>query len=308
MYTIPLRRALVTDSDLPYPEGVACAEVLKVGSGERGDGEAVESRRGAEGRAVVGSIVSARFRDRRADAHLRQRRGAVFSPRRPRRRTGFDFSLSFALFAVGHLVGLSVGIAMLVGALIGWGWGGAALHPRARLAGSGRLDVAQGAWDHQVRFVGAGTIGVAAVWTLGKLVKPVFGGLRQRMAASHALAAGQAHTLPRMERDIPDWHRRPGVAVLPAAGGGCFWDFSTISGLGVTCALLTIAGVIFVAIMGFLVSAVCGYMAGLIGSSNSPLSGIGILVVVRSRCCWWSVCIEPAARVPAKRWSHSHCS
>src|SRR6185312_16325135 len=84
--------------------------------------------------------------------------------------TGYDFNLSMALFAVGHLVGLWVGVAMGVGALIGWAWAVphfTALHPAAGAA----ADIAQGAWSHYVRFVGAGTIGVAAIYTLAKLVK-----------------------------------------------------------------------------------------------------------------------------------------
>ena len=281
MYTIPLRRALVTDSDLPYPEGVACAEVLKVGAGQAGeaDPDAVESQGAGLRAVVVGALVSAAFyllvqtRIFASDVAQYVRvggRGAA---------SGFDFSLSFALFAIGHLVGLSVGIAMLVGAVIGWGWAVPYftwLHP---LAGSAS-DLAQGAWDHYVRFVGAGTIGVAAVWTLGTLVRPVVAGLTGAMRAARVRRAGQAHTLPPVERDIPI-----GVVglvsllcLLPVVG--LFWHFSAVSGLGAHAWALSMEAVIFVVIMGFLVSTVCGYMAGLIGSSNSPLSGVGILVVV----------------------------
>jgi putative OPT family oligopeptide transporter len=281
MYTIPLRRALVTDSDLPYPEGVACAEVLKVGAGRERDTaiEAVESQGAGLKAVVVGSIVSALFylivqtRIFSSDVAQYFRLGGRASA------TGYDFSLSFALFAIGHLVGLSVGVAMLIGALIGWGWAVphfTALHPLAGAAS----DVAQGAWSHYVRFVGAGAIGVAALWTLGTLVRPVVGGLAGAMAAARVRRAGQAHTLPPVERDIPIG--MVGLVsllcLLPVAW--LFWHFSAVSGLGAHGALLTLEGVIFVAIMSFLVSTVCGYMAGLIGSSNSPLSGIGILVVV----------------------------
>jgi putative OPT family oligopeptide transporter len=193
--------------------------------------------------------------------------------------SGFDFSLSFALFAIGHLVGPAVGIAMLVGALIGWGWGVPhflMLHPAPGAAAA----AAQGAWDHYVRFVGAGTIGMAAIWTLGTLVKPVLKGLSGAMASSRARKSGQGHTLPRTEHDIP-------VGTVGLISLACLvpvawllWHFSRTSGLGSHALLLSIGGVIFVAVMGFLVSTVCGYMAGLIGSSNSPLSGVGILVVV----------------------------
>ena len=284
MYTIPLRRALVTDPPLPYPEGVACAEVLKVGSGQggRAASEAVETS-GAGLKAVIwGSVVSAVFyvvvqtklfaSDVAEYFHVGGRGSA----------TGFDFSLSFALFAIGHLVGLSVGIAMLVGALIGWGWGVphfTALHAAAGAAGAAAY-VAQGGWSHYVRFVGAGAIGIAAIWTLGTLVKPVVAGLASARAASRVRQAGLADTLPRTERDIPIG--MVGlvslICLIPVAW--LFYHFAGTSGLGSHALLLSVGGALFVVIMSFLVSAVCGYMAGLIGSSNSPLSGIGILVVV----------------------------
>jgi putative OPT family oligopeptide transporter len=280
MYTIPLRRALVTDSDLPYPEGVACAEVLKVGAGDVAKGaDAVEAGSSGLMAVVVGSIVSAVFyivvqtkifaSDLAQYFHIGNRGSA----------SGYDFSLSFALFAVGHLVGLWVGIAMLFGAFIGWGWAVphfTALHP---VAGD-VADVAQGAWNHYVRFVGAGTIGVAAIWTLAKLVKPVVSGLASAMAASRVRKAGKADTLPRTEQDMPIGIVGLIVLICMLPIAWLLGHFSVVSGLGSHTTLLVVGGVLFVLILSFLVSTVCGYMAGLIGSSNSPLSGIGILVVI----------------------------
>ncbi len=281
MYTIPLRRALVTDSDLPYPEGVACAEVLKVGSGRAHDAdlEAVESGGAGLKAVLVGAVVSAVFYVVVQTQIFTSDVVRYFRFGKSGAATGFDFSLSFALFAIGHLVGPAVGIAMLVGALIGWGWGVPhflMMHPAAGPAAA----AAQGAWAHYVRFVGAGTIGVAAVWTLGTMIKPVAKGLAGALAASRARKAGLAHTLPRTERDIPIGTVGLVSLICLVPVGWLLWHFSRISGLGSFALLLTLGGVIFVAVMGFLVSTVCGYMAGLIGSSNSPLSGIGILVVV----------------------------
>src|SRR5256712_6810262 len=124
MYSIPLRRALVTTSDLPYPEGVACAEVLKVGSS--GDSEhASDIEHGRAGLLAVlwGSIVSAVFAVIVATQIFASDVAQTFRIGRKGAVSGYDFALSFALLAIGHLVGLSVGIAMLIGALIGWGWG-----------------------------------------------------------------------------------------------------------------------------------------------------------------------------------------
>jgi putative OPT family oligopeptide transporter len=284
MYSIPLRRALVTGSDLPYPEGVACAEVLKVGSGDVDAAGVEESRAGL--RAVVwGSIVSAVFAivvgtkvftsDVLAYFRVNDRGGV----------SGFDFNLSMALFAVGHLVGLWVGVAMLLGALIGWGWGIPHFSALAVATGDPKAvgaaaDIAQYIWSTKVRFLGAGTIGVAAIWTLLKLVKPVASGLASAMAASRVRKAGQAGTLPRVEQDIPIGL----VGLITVASfvpiAWLFGHFSIASGLGDHMALLIVGGLVYCVVMSFFVSAVCGYMAGLIGSSNSPLSGIGILVVI----------------------------
>ena len=278
MYSIPLRRALVTQSDLPYPEGVACAEVLKVGGGEHADAAAVEESRDGLRAVVWGAVVAATFavivatRVFASDVVRYFRVGE-------RGVTGFDFLLSFALFAVGHLVGLWVGLAMLVGALIGWVWG--VPHFSALAANSDSVaHLAQATWSHQVRFVGAGTIGVAAVWTLAKLIKPVAAGLRSAMAASRARAAGDAALLPRTEQDIPIGWVALISLVCMAPIGWLLADFSATSGLGDHMLVLVAGGLVYIALMSFFVSAVCGYMAGLIGSSNSPLSGIGILVVI----------------------------
>lgn len=280
MYSIPLRRALVTQSDLPYPEGVACAEVLKVGGGEHADAAAVEESRAGLAAVIWGSIVSAAFAVVVATRVFAGDVARYFRVGSQGGVTGFDFFLSFALFAVGHLVGLWVGVAMFVGALIGWVWG---VPHFSALAGGGAdtaAHLALATWSHKVRFVGAGTIGVAAVWTLGKLVGPVVAGLRSALAASRARAAGQAALLPRTEQDIPIGTVALVSLVCMVPVGMLLAHFGNASGLGAYTPALVVGGVLYIVLMSFLVSTVCGYMAGLIGSSNSPLSGIGILVVI----------------------------
>ena len=281
MYSIPLRRALVTTSDLPYPEGVACAEVLKVGSGgDAKDASDVERGRAGLLAVVWGSIVSAVFAVVVATQVFASDVAQTFRIGRKGAVSGYDFSLSFLLLAIGHLVGLSVGIAMLIGALIGWGWGVPHYSAIAGDITTVAATLAQKTWSTKVRFVGAGAIGVSAIWTLLKLVKPVTRGLAGAMAASRARKAGKADTLPITERDIPIGivGLVTLICMLPIA-----WLLAYLgntSGLGAHVATLTIGGVAYIVLMSFFVSAVTGYMAGLIGSSNSPLSGIGILVVI----------------------------
>lgn len=283
MYTIPLRRALVTDSDLPYPEGVACAEVLKVGAGEEPAADAATAvETGSAGLKAVlwGSVVSAVFYVIVQTRLFASSVSDYFRVGGDRGGTsGFDFGLSFALFAIGHLVGLWVGIAMLLGAAIGWVWA-VPYFTHLHWSAGDAFTVAQAAWSHYVRFVGAGAIGVAAIWTLAKLMKPLVRGLAGAMRASRARKTGTLHDLPRTEHDMPIGvvGLISMVCLIPI--GYLLWHFSVNNGLGGATATLVIGGVAFVVVLSFVVSAVTGYMAGLIGSSNSPLSGIGILVVV----------------------------
>ncbi|MBV9103558.1 MAG: oligopeptide transporter, OPT family [Candidatus Eremiobacteraeota bacterium] len=283
MYTIPLRRALVTTSDLPYPEGVAAAEVLKVGMGSRALGdsehEAVESGKAGLLAVVGGSIASAVFYFITKTGIFPQSGEASQYFRIGPSATGFGVGLSLALVGAGHLVGLSVGVAMLAGLVIAWGIATpllTALHP----AGGPAADFATGVWAHQVRFIGAGAIGIAAIWTLANLAAPVWKGLLSSLAASRRMSAGETDALPRTERDIPiglvtiiSVVCLIPLAVLLAA----FLSGGVLAGITIP---LVLAAIVYTVIAGFLVAAVCGYMAGLIGSSNSPVSGLAILTVL----------------------------
>ena len=280
MYSIPLRRALVTHSDLPYPEGVACAEVLKVGAkdGARSATDAAASRDGLLA-ILVGSLSSAAFAVVIATQIFAGDIANYFRLGNRNAVSGYDFGLSFALFAVGHLVGLWTGIAMLVGVLIAWA--GAVPHLSGlALPGGSTAHMALAIWRTQVRFIGAGAIAIAALWSLFKLVGPVTSGLRAALGAQRVRRAGQAASLPRTEQDIP-------IRIVALVTAACMapiaWllgSVATGSGLGAQLPLLIVGGVAYIILMSFFVAAVCGYMAGLIGASNSPLSGVGIPVVV----------------------------
>jgi len=275
MFSIPLRRALVTGSDLPFPEGCAAAEVLKVGSDDGSEAGAEESKAGLIA-LLTGSAVSAFYalltamRLAAADAAAWFRIGPT--------ATGIDYGLSFALMGVGHLVGLSVGAAMLLGLFVGFGaatpllvW----LHHLPDPAAA-----AEGVWAHEVRFIGAGVIGVAALWTLGKLVLPIARGLREAAASSKARKSGGGAALPVEERDMP-------VPIVGAITGALlmptvwlllhFTNHGPLAGLSWP---LAIGGTLYVFLGSIIVASVCGYMAGLIGASNSPLSGVGILAIL----------------------------
>lgn len=274
MYSVPLRRALVTGSDLPYPEGVAAAEVLKVGAGSREGLE--ENRRGLS--AILASAVAAGGFSVIAKTRVIAEEAATFF-RFGGGATSVSTSFSMALIGVGHLVGLSVGVAMFIGLLISW----VGLVPYLTTplpAGGDIADIVGGAFRTKARFIGAGTIGIAAIWTLLKILGPIVSGIRSALAANATRRAGAAATLDITERDLPISIVAGTILAALVPIGALLWIFAQggpIAANPVPVIGLTLA---YVLVAGIVIASVCGYMAGLIGASNSPISGVGILAVL----------------------------
>ena len=274
MYSVPLRRALVTGSDLPYPEGVAAAEVLKVGAGSREGLE--ENRRGLA--AIVASALSAATFSVVAKTRLIAEEAATFF-KLGAGATSVSTSFSMALIGVGHLVGLSVGVAMFIGLLISWV--GLVPYLTAPVPAAADLSEIVGAtFRTKARFIGAGTIGIAAIWTLLKILGPIVSGIRSAFAANATRKAGNAASLDITERDLPIGIVGGTILLTLLPIGVLLWIFAQggpialnpVPVIGLTLAYVLVAGVV--------IASVCGYMAGLIGASNSPISGVGILAVL----------------------------
>jgi len=275
MYSVPLRRALVTGSDLPYPEGVAAAEVLKVGAGVGG---AEENRKGLAA-VVFGTAVSALYPlaakmklvVEALDKSFRLGSGGSF----------LSVTFSYSLLGVGHLVGLSVGLAMLVGIVLSYGF----ILPHlsaAGIAGAADLgDHVHAVFRQQVRLIGAGTIGVAAIWTLLKVIGPIVRGVAGALAADKARKGGGGFAaLDLTERDLPIGIVGAAILLLMVPIALLLADFAAGGPVEHLLGLSLFASVVYVAVAGVVIASVCGYMAGLIGASNSPISGVGILSVL----------------------------
>lgn len=271
MFSVPLRRALVTGSDLPYPEGKAAAEVLIVGSAEGSGSE--ENKRGlatilvnALLSAGVSLLISMKLVAGEIARYFKIGAGA----------TGASTSLSLALVGVGHLVGLSVGLAMLLGVAISWL--GLVPYFSQGVAGADAAEIAGSVFREKARFIGAGTIGVAAIWTLLKIIGPIVQGLKGAMAASAARSAGDSLALT--ERDIPI--KLVGAIIVATLIPIAFllWQFLGATPLAGMAAPMIGLTILYILLAGVVIASVCGYMAGLIGASNSPISGVGILAVV----------------------------
>ncbi|MEC6412481.1 OPT family oligopeptide transporter [Achromobacter xylosoxidans] len=288
MFTIPLRHVMVVQSDLPYPEGVAAAEILRVGSAERAQDVAADAGRAPAapaatgmGDIVSGGVVAAAVSF--AASGLRvlgdgvsgwfALGGAVF-------RLPMGFSL--ALLGAGYLIGIVAGLAMLTGLVISWGIAVPILTSMAEIPADMSLaKFATGLWSSQVRFIGAGVIGVGAIWTLATLFMPMARGVKASFSALTRAGAARAGKAPRTERDLSAGWISVVTLVLVAVLVITFQVFLADAPLSAAAVWKLVAyAVLFAFVFGFLVAAACGYMAGLVGTSTSPISGVGIVAIV----------------------------
>ncbi|MGW5959186.1 OPT family oligopeptide transporter [Methylorubrum thiocyanatum] len=270
VYSIPLRRALVMGAGLPYPEGTAAAEVLH--AGEAGDRGGLRILLGAAGAGGAIGLATTGFRFLADGLHTTLAAGpALF-----RFATGF----SPALVGVGYLVGLGACLALLTGVALAWGVAVPLLTAFGSGAGTeGAEAAARAVWSEKVRLIGAGIIAVGAIWTVASLGRSILGSIRSAFGA----AQGGGHALrqlPRQERDLPITWVAGASLLLALPLAWLFFHFSAEAELGGLRFALVAAATLFTVGFGFLMAAACGYLAGLLGSSSSPISGIGILTTL----------------------------
>lgn len=274
LFSIPLRHIMVVKSTLPYPEGVAAAEILKAGSKT----EANDSNAGLKDILVGGVIASGVSLFTNGFRVLSESASYWFTGGKSIFQLPMGFSL--ALLSAGYLIGIISGIAVLIGTIIGWVFGIPILSAITDYDSSESLaSVAMGLWAKDIRFIGAGTIAIAAIWTLLTLIKPVIEGLKISFRTLRADVS--VDDIAPTERDLSPkaiFSIMAGMVVILVA---TFYAFISDSGLSAGVAwMLVICAVLFAFIMGFLVAAACGYMAGLVGSSASPMSGIAIVAAI----------------------------
>lgn len=280
MFSIPLRHLMVVKSPLPYPEGVAAAEILRVGSSARTQAASGAAAPTGMSHILAGGGVAALFSF--AASGLRVLGDAVngwWSLGGAVLRLPMGFSL--ALLGAGYLIGIVAGLAMLTGLVIAWGVAVPALTLQAApAAGQSLAEFGTEVWRSQVRFIGAGVIGVGAIWTLALLFLPMMRGIAA-MFGSLSGGGRPRGELPRTERDLPGFWIALLTLGLVAVLVGVFASFlgQAPAAQGRLWPLVAYA-VLFAFVFGFLVAAACGYMAGLVGSSTSPISGVGIVAIV----------------------------
>ncbi|MFO0510348.1 MAG: OPT family oligopeptide transporter [Gammaproteobacteria bacterium] len=272
LFSVPLRRALIVEQKLAFPEGQAAAEVLKAGEnpsqgirilGVSALGGALAKLSATSGLKLIPDVA--------ASAGFFGKYLAYFGT-----------NLSPALIGVGYIVGLNVGIVVLAGAMLSWNiaiplYVATALPGNAELAqaaaGLPAEDIAGLVWSKQIRYLGVGAMLVGGLWALVSLRHSLASGIKSGLAAARASAAGVAvaHT----EQDLPMKSVLIGIVLftLPLLA-----LYQAIVGTLAVSLPMTVIMVV----MGFLFCSVSAYMAGLVGSSNNPVSGITIATILFS--------------------------
>ncbi len=267
LFTVPLRRALIINAKLKYPEGIATAAVLKAGddakrsqSSDAGGGLGTIALTSLTGGLM--KLMQQGFGMWQVEAAgARAIGGSIF---------GIGTDLSPALISVGYIVGRNIGILVVGGGLISWAF---AIPIYSAVVGfeGDPLDAAFNIWTTKIRYLGVGAMVVGGVWSLVKLFKPLIEGIKASLEALKENSSEKEVSIE--ERDMPINYVGIALAALLIP---VFLLYIGIVNSFPIAALLTVVMMIF----GFLFSAVAAYMAGVVGSSNNPISGVTIATIL----------------------------
>ena len=269
LFSVPLRRALIIEQNLAFPEGKCAAEVLKTGE---------DPTRGVKllaGASVLGGLAKLLAG---SGARLVADTGAVATYI----GNGIAYlgtNLSPALLGVGYIVGLNIGIVVVAGGLISWSlampiYAVFFLDGNPELAAAiADLDAEAAAfeiWGAEIRYLGVGAMLIGGLWTLFVLRKSILSGVKSGLAATRA---GAARVLAHTERDLP---MKPVLIGIVLFALPLFVLYQAI----VMSFAVSVPMAIIMIVAGFLFSSVSAYMAGIVGSSNNPVSGITIATIL----------------------------
>ncbi|EAH7622671.1 oligopeptide transporter, OPT family [Campylobacter jejuni] len=275
LFTIPLRRTMVVESKLAYPEGRAAAEILKVANKDQ------SSKKGKQGikEIALGSFIAAIF-SLLSNGFKLAASESNFAFIWNKMAFGFSMGYSLALLGAGYLVGLAGAIALFVGMFLAWGIFTPYLSNFEFDSAKNAVDLASSVWSSKVRLMGTGAIAIAALWTLIELLKPVIEGIKE--IVKNVKITNQEKN----ERTNIDLSLKSIFILFVLMVVGLFitfYSFVEDANLSIYYQMLfSFVGTLVSVLIGFFVAAACGYMAGLVGSSSSPISGIGLIGVIIS--------------------------
>ena len=265
LFTVPLRRALILKAQLRFPEGVATAAVLKTGH-ETDANKSKESLKMIAFSALLGGFVKlgelAFSIWSSALGGAVAIKGAIF---------GMGASLSPSLISVGYIVGRNIGILVFSGGVISWVIAIPIYSYIYGFEGENYFDIANGIWNAKIRYLGVGAMVVGGIWSVIQLAKPLI----ESIQLSIKTLKESADNLSLEEKDLPINYVFMAILAMLVPISLTYFG---IIGSWTSAIILSLVMTIF----GFLFSAVAAYMAGVVGSSNNPISGVTIATILFS--------------------------
>lgn len=279
LFTIPLRSALIVQQKLKFPEGVATAEVLK--TGEKGGGSIKY--------LIIGGLTGAFVKFGEAGLKIWNSVAEAAAISSQKIYSYIGMNLSPALIAVGYIVGIRIAVLVFAGGVISW-WIGIPIYIYINDVPVESVHSIGGEiWSSQIRYLGVGAMVVGGIWALismrGSIVYAVQGGIQALKRKSHEVTL-------RTEKDTPMSLVIMGIGVMVVPVFIIYYREILDADISILMALLMI-------IAGFLFSAVAGYMAGLVGSSNNPISGVTIATILTSSLILLALLGSGAEKGPA---------
>ncbi|GAC1625694.1 MAG: oligopeptide transporter, OPT family [Nevskia sp.] len=269
LFSVPLRRTMIVEEPLAFPEGKAAAEVLKAGESA---GEGVKTLAFAGGLGALVKLAAASGLKIIPDSAI----GATFIGK------FFAFmgtNLSPALLGVGYIVGLNVGIVVVGGSILSWQFAIPIYHAffldsdpvlAAKVASLSAADLGYAIWSAKVRYLGVGAMLIGGIWTLLSLRKSLASGIRSGLAAARK---NTGVAVAEVDRDLPMKWMLIALVVFTI-------PLALLYQAIVNDWLVSIPMTIIMIVAGFLFVSVSAYLAGLVGSSNNPVSGITIATIL----------------------------
>ena len=263
LFTIPLRRSLILQQKLQFPEGVATAEVLETGqTGGRGLVHIIQAA-AAGGLFKLGSTALGVWPASMETA--RRLGGSIFYS---------GMNLSPALVSVGYIVGLNIAVLIFLGGAANWLVAIPIVSAIEPASGESIVEQAYSLWSAKTRYIGVGAMVFGGLWTIFQIRKTLLSGILSGLKAYQTNAPGQA-AMERTEKDIPmKWV----LLLILFSVVPLFLVYQAF----VANLYVSITMAVCMLVTGFVFSAVAGYMAGLVGSSNNPISGVTIATVLIS--------------------------
>jgi putative OPT family oligopeptide transporter len=274
LFTIPLRRALIIEENLQFPEGVATAEVLKAGHSTEDDATGGAGLRMLAQAALVGGLFKFAAEGLRLWTGILSGATAV-----GRSFASFQINLSPALISVGYIVGLNIAFLIFAGGAMGRWFALPIIALNADIPADVTADGANAIvnflHNNHVKYIGVGAMIVGGLWALINLRNALGRGIKSSMEVYKNLKSGGTDTVERTEMDTP----LPWVLIALA--------FSVVPIFAIYLTVVqNVAVSAFMAVLmliaGFFFSAVAAYMSGLVGSSNNPISGVTIATILTS--------------------------